>query len=453
MPNPKKPEANRPLPDVEIFYDARDKGYWFKPADRFLNLSSSDLKMHLKTKGFQENDYRNEFKGLDSMQHVMIKAQIENVVDYAGPLAGHKSGLYKTTGGTFILVTRDNPVLYEDYPKKLKLAQPRWFISFLQELLPGEQWFYLAHWLRLALESLRNGDFRQGQVCVFAGESGCGKSLLQNIITEILGGRCADPFPYMMGEKFNYALAGAEHWQIEDPASTTDPRTRRFFGARLKECNYNRDFSINQKGKDALLLQLFRRTTISVNLEPENLAVIPPLDDSIKDKIFMFKCDVVKNAFKEYLDEQGSVDRLRLWNWVTSNIREIRCWLLHGLPRLAPGLQRGREGISAWQHPELMSELQNLSQELRLLTLIDEVVFHDAETNADTFTGKAIEIEKLLRTSNFQFEAEKILKYPGAAGAYLGRLAKDLPDRISKSVKDGYTTWTIKPPVKQQTTE
>ena len=251
----------------------------------------------------------------------------------------------------------------------------------------------------------------------------------------------------MMGEKFNYDLAGAEHWQIEDPASTTDLRTRRFFGNRLKECNYNRDFSINQKGKDALLLQLFRRTTISVNLEPENLAVIPPLDDSIKDKIFLFKCDMVHESFKPFVDLFGGVDRTALWAWVKEWMPEIRVWLLKGLPPLAKALQRGREGIQAWQHPELLGELSNLSQELRLLSLIDEACFDDADDFP--FIGKAIDVEKKLRGSDFSFEAEKILKYPGAAGAYLGRLAKDHPDRISKRTKDGYTVWTIKKPVKQ----
>ena len=362
-----KPE---PLPDVEIFYDCRDKGYWYRTENRFLNLSSSDIKIHLKTKGFRENDYRKEFLNLDSLQYRLYVAQINDVVDYAGPLAGHRIGVYRTTGGKAILVTQEPPQIWDALPKKPK--KPDWFIDFLQELLPGDQWIFLAHWLRLALESLRKGDFRQGQVCVFAGESGCGKSLLQNIITEIFGGRSANPFNYMMGEKFNYDLAGAEHWQIEDPASTTDLRTRRFFGNRLKECNYNRDFSINQKGKDALLLQLFRRTTISVNLEPENLAVIPPLDDSIKDKIFLFKCDMVHESFKPFVDLFGGVDRTALWAWVKEWMPEIRVWLLKGLPPLAKALQRGREGIQAWQHPELLGELSNLSQELRLLSLIDE---------------------------------------------------------------------------------
>ena len=59
---------------------------------------------------------------------------------------------------------------------------------------------------------------------------------------------------------------------------------------------------------------------------------------------------------------------------------------------------------------------------------------------------KSLDLEKKLRTSSFGFEVEKILKFSSACGTYLARLAKQLPERITKSVEAGYATWTIKPP-------
>src|SRR6185312_10273067 len=115
-------------------------------------------------------------------------------------------------------------------------------------------------------------------------ERGCGKSLLQYFITEILGGRAANPFEYLMGEKFNKDLSGAEHWMVEDPGTSTDNRTRREFGAKIKEATVNRDLRINGKGKDAGLLQVFRRVTISINNEKEELAVAPPMVEGVADK-------------------------------------------------------------------------------------------------------------------------------------------------------------------------
>lgn len=424
---------------AEVYYDSRGGNYWYRIKNRFLNLSASDIKMHLRTEGFRDDQY---YHGLDELTWQLYSAQTNRVVDYAGPLAGHRVGLARTNSGKAILVTQEPAGVYDDLPEKFD--RPEWFIAFLEELLPDEQWIWFSHWLRIALESLRAGDFRQGQVPILAGESGCGKSLLQNIVTEVLGGRSANPWAYMMGSQFNYSLAGAEHWQIEDPATTTDLRTRRFFGNRLKECNYNRDISINQKGKDELLLQIFRRTTISVNLEIENLAVVPPLDDSLRDKISLFRCDVVRKAMAEWLDTKGLVNRGALWEWVKKNAVAIRAWLLTGLPPLHKDHQRGREGIVSWHHPELFMSICDLSPELRLLHVIDEVMFKTEEV---PFIGKAIELEKQIRGTEFGFEVEKLLKSQGSAGAYLGRLAKSFPERIAKlSPINGVQRWKITAP-------
>ena len=445
MADKTKPKTSKP-PGVEVFFDGRDSGYFYRIKNRFLKLGARDLRMHLRTLGLREDYCPSEWKapGLREIDYPLWEAQMKRVVDYAGPLAGHRVGCFTYSSGRAILVTEEPSGIWDDLPAKPK--RPKWFCDFVEELLPGDQSLDFFHWLRIALASLRRGDFRPGQVVVFAGPSECGKSLLQSIVTELFGGRSANPFRYMMAEsQFNADLAWGEHWQIEDPASTTDIRTRRLFGSKLKECTVNRDFSIHQKGKDALLLPVFRRVTISVNDEPENLSVIPPLDDSIRDKIFLFKCSPVSAALAQFKDGQDNLDRKKLWESVCAEVPAIRAWLLNGLDKLPAALRNVRFGIKAWHHPDLLNELSNLSPESRLLTLLDEVLF-DAADDAP-FEGKAIEIEKALRDSKFAFEADKILKYNGACGAYLSRLCKSYPERISKRLSHGYTVWTITKPV------
>lgn len=438
--NPQK-AADQP-PDVEVFFDGRDSGYFYRIKNRFVKLAKRDLQLHLRTLGLRDDIF---WQSLREIDYPLWKAQTDRLIDYAGPLAGHRVGVHKNSSGRTFLVTEEAGGVWNDLPKKSK--RPKFVGDFLEELLPNDQWLSFCHWLRIALESLRAGDFRPGQVVCLAGPSDCGKSLLQSIVTEILGGRSANPFRYMMAEsQFNADLAWGEHWAIEDPGSTTDIRTRRQFGAKLKECTVNRDFSIHQKGKDALLLPVFRRVTISVNDEPENLAVIPPLDQSIVDKIFMFKCSRVVKAFEPFLSTAGTVDRKAVWAEVQGETHGIRAWLLAGLPKLPVALQSTRFGVKSWQHGELLDELCNLSPESRLLTLLDEALFNDPDM-VGAWSGKAIELEQELRKSEFSFEADKILKYHGACGTYLARLASQFPDRISKRVKDGYTVWSIKKPV------
>lgn len=428
-------------PDVEVFFDGRDCGYWFRIADRYLKLGAKDVRMHLRTQGLRDDLY---WKGLREVDYPLWRAQMDRIIDYAGPLAGHRVGIFQNSSGRRFLVTDEPAQLWAECPKRCK--KPAWFLRFVEELLPGDQSNYFYHWLKIALVSARRGDFRPGQVVVLAGPSQCGKSLLQQIVSEVLGGRSANPFRYMMGEtQFNYDLAWAEHWLIEDPASTTDIRTRRLFGSKLKECTVNRDFSIHQKGKDALLLPVFRRVTLSTNDEPENLAVIPPMDASIADKVFLFKCQPA---------DVGE-DRKVIWDTVLAETKLIRAWLLN-LPEIEASLADARFGIRAWHHPDLLRELSDLSPEARLLTLMDAVLFpppdplkEEADVPDMPVHYKALDLEKKLRESAFGFEVDKLLKYSSACGTYLGRLSKTSPGRISKAVKDGYTLWTINPPSKE----
>lgn len=424
-------------PDIPVFFDVRDSSYWYRIRKRFIKLGARDIKLHLRRSGLSEVEW---IDGLRELDWPLWDAQTNKQVDYAGPLAGHRVGSFKCESGRVLLVTEEAPGLWDPLPKKPKL--PRWFIGFIKELLPDEQWLHFCHWLRFALVSLREGDFRPGQMVVLAGPSQCGKSLLQYIITHVLGGRAASPFRYLMGEtQFNNDFTGAEHWAIEDPSSSTDVRTRRAFGARLKEATVNRDFPVHPKGKDAMLLKLFRRVTLSVNDEPENLSVIPPLDRSILEKMFLFKCSPAT---------VGS-DRKKIEATVRAEVPLIRAWLLQRLGELPKEFHDNRFGVLHWAHPELLAELSDMSPESRLLALIDHVLFEqDKSDDPVPFIVPMLELEKRLRSSAFSFQVEKLLHYSTACGVYLSRLAKSHPSRVSKRGKDGATLWQINPPPQQK---
>ena len=366
----------------------------------------------------------------------------------AGALAGHRNGVFSDGSGRKYLVTDEANGVW-DKPEK-KADEPKFFGAFVKELLAEHgQWELFCTWLALALRSLRNGDFRPGQVVVLAGPAGCGKSLLQALITEILGGRSASPFRYMMElTQFNKDLCGAEHWQIEDPATTTDIRTRRAFGAKLKEATVNRDFSIHAKGKDALTLPLFRRVTISVNDEPENLAVVPPLDPSIEDKVFLFHCAKAEKCFVPFRDKTGEIDRAGTWKAASGEVAAVRAWLLATFKSVPNPMRDDRFGIRAWHHPALRAELVSLAPETRFLQLVDDALFSGDDDGPDSdFVGKSSELEKQLRKSEVAFEVEKVLRYVGACGSYLGKLSKSHGERISKRIAHGgVAIWTIKPP-------
>lgn len=429
------------LPKVELYFDTRDGSYWYRLNGQFVSLKKSDLKLHLYTLGFSDQEYVVTGDGcLRKIDVPFYQAMNERLIHYAGSLAGHRVGIFKDGSGRCYLVTDEARGVFDPLPKKVE--QPEFFTEFVAELLPSGQCARFFYWLSQALLSLRNGDFRPGQVLILAGPPKCGKSLLQDMITEILGGRSGNPFRYMMEiTQFNKDLVSAEHWKIEDPASTTDIRTRRMFGNNLKNCAFTRDFPVHPKGKDAVNLPLFRRVSISVNDEPENLAVIPPLEGSINDKLMLFKCSPALECFAGFRRSEGGIDRKAVWAAFQAELPMIRAWLLKTHARVPRKWQDDRCGVAYYLHPELETELCSLSPEHRLLQLIDYVKW---ESDDELTDRKAFDLENAL-LSKAPTQAGAIGRHLNWCGTYLGRLLKAGNPRISKRVKDGHTLWTIKP--------
>ena len=416
-----------PKPAPALFFDQRAGSYWCPmESGEFIPLDTGQAKLHLRAGGLRLDAY---VEGLSEVERALYVSQRERHCHYAGPLAGWQPGSFNTEDGRRVLVT-SGPRL--PAPKKGPVP---WFDKFLGELLGGEQGQHFCLWLASALATQRSGSFRPGQLVALCGPSGCGKSLLQYIVTAALGGRSASPYLYMVGETtFNADLAQAEHWQIEDRASSTDIRTRRKFGAALKEAVVNRELSVHAKGRQAITLPTFRRVTLSTNDEPENLMILPPLDESIADKVCLYQCTAASVG----------EDRAKTW---ASVVKELPAFLAECLALRVPARwQCARYGVKAFHHPALLETLTAASPETRLLTLVDEIAFADTK-HGEPWVGTAAQLERQLLASTFGHAAGKLLYFSTATSVYLARLAAKLPRRVAfDRKKDKAAVWTITAP-------
>ena len=281
-------------------------------------------------------------------------------------------------------------VLVTDSPRLIEPCAGPW--DTLRALLHGlladehfDQTPYLFGWLKGALESLRAGRRRTGQALVIAGPSNCGKSLLQKLITELLGGRVAKPYQFMT--------------------------------ARTP----------------------FNAHAITLNDEPENLMVLPPLDESIEDKLILLR------ARREGMPmpTESSEQRRAFWDQLISELPAFVGFLLGW--DIPEKLLSARFGIREFHHPDLLQAVDDLAPERRLLDLIDAELFSGPMTEA--WEGKAEQLEKELTGigSDSAYEARRILNFSTACGVFLSRLAKKHPGRVSKRILEGSALWTIEP--------
>lgn len=407
----------------KLYYIQDEEGYWIAQtlgdAKRYLSLE-----VYNKLRKADRPEQRIE-------QHILLCQRRHNVF-HAGPIAGYDQGLYNM-GGNRVLVTRG--------PKLIKARKGDWSnLKWFMESLLEDQVGYMHAWVKCAVATLAKGPrFRRGQAVILTGKSGCGKSVWQDILTELFGGRAADPFKFLSGEtSFNGDLIENEHLAIEDKGSSTDTRTRRKFGVELKSLVANN----SQRGEDKFMKALratpFNRLTFSLNDEPENLMVLPPLDESLQDKISIYKCHRVPFQFRK--DDEDAFDawREQITGELPAYLAYLKAW------KIPADLQDLRYGCTEWRHPEIVALLEDLQPELMLIQIIDAVQPWSDYSNK--FTGTAAQLHENLLEKDKSGRIAKLLWYTTACGVLLAKLAKKMPDRVTHAKrKQGHVIWTVNP--------
>lgn len=419
-------------------YDQMRERFWIKnPKGVWILLTDAGFKRHLKSVGFETRV--SPRKLMSPAEEVMHEIQMNHSVGYAGPLAGLFAGVHKVEGG-LILVT-SSPELIEpvrgDWPTLKKLVDGMLIDSI------RDQRDFLYGWIKVAVEALRDRNPRVGQALVLAGEPECGKSLLQNIITHILGGRAAKPYQYMIGKTpFNADLLRAEHLMIEDEPASSRKVDREHLAAQLKMIAANDVHRLHEKNKTPLSVKPLLRVTITLNMQPNHLAVLPAIDDSIAGKIILLKAN--KQPMPMATATQD--DRTKFWQTLIQEIATFLYWILYEY-KIPSELVNERYGVKHYHHPEILSAIDGISQETRLLEIIDAELFDGANAPAE-WTGTAPQLEAYLTESSAKlaYQARQLFRFNTACGMLLGRLKSRFPDRVMSKLDHNQNVWTIRRP-------
>ena len=423
LPEPTAP-SNTPGAKVEmpLVYCSRTKD-WYTTNERgfWIAITETAARRMLKEAGFSPVA-TGTVSGVDAEFNRRMR---QDDVDFAGKLAGWPAGVHEAHGVRFLVTDAATIPPSEPVP---------W--DNLREVMGGifgaEQFRRFLCWLHFRRKAVRDSVWLPGQALFLVGPAGAGKSFTQHLVTNALGGRVAKAWRYLSGNQFNMDLIGAEHLCVEDDSPCRDIQTRRAVGNQIKTMLYGRTQSAHGKGVNALTLEPHWALTASLNDEPENLQVIPPVDDSLKDKLTILKCHRPKRNIPPGFTEQR--------------------WLGHVLKTELPGLlaevdrievsadwRDDRSGVVGWQHPDVLAVLQGFDPENRLRELIDE---HVVET--PYWQGSAMDLERLLR-DKADFEMRQLAKGPHCIGRYLKRLAKADSQRFQPKRTAARNLWRIRP--------
>lgn len=392
------------------------------------------------------------------LMHTMQKRRLELAMS---AIAGYPAGIHDLNG--LRVLVRTSPRLVE--PKEGKWDSIRALIHSKLDFSWGDdegrgldQTPYFHGWMKTGLEGLYlggPGNFRPGQCCIFAGPRDSGKSRLQHqVITGLLGGRSADPGPYLFGRTdFNGEMFSAEHLMMEDPASSTKTVDRVYFGEMLKQLVVNDTQRLHRKREDAMVVSPFFRTTISINDDPDKMRVLPLLTPDMKDKVHLFLVSgcplpVPAKTLEERAAFRASIaEELPAYAWFLLNEFVI-----------PESMRSARFGIKEWHHPALALELFDDTPAAELLQLIDAATFNfpeetklwqlESETKVrDLWEGTALQLERLILADscNVNREAKKLCMH-NKVDRLLSRLKEDQPERVAQHRTKLSRNWVIARP-------
>ncbi len=420
----------------------------FNPQNTFYDSATgkyiTDVGSHYRTYGRKKAVQNGIARYLESqgiekdIDSVMDSIEIDRAIDAQGSLAGYARGLQEVKGKSYLVT--DEPNLLPSEEGECPNIE-----SILQQAFPdNEARSVFRSWLRDGVEAIRQSHHHPAPMLVMAGKRNAGKSLIAYIVQHALGGRASNPMAIWSGKTiWNNDLLGAELLLIDDSEASTDIRARKSMGANFKESIYGGSIKIQTRNQTAVDMRPVWRVMVCCNETPENLSVIPPLEDGIEDKIILLSVKAITPPMPAQ-----SVEEKKAFSDAIK--RELPAFLYALQQFETPEqLQDSRDGVKAWKDSELLQAITEISPESRLegliMTSLEKGYMNVPKGEAEFMSATEIQEKLFERDSPTSEQARALLKYDANCGTYLGRLIRLGSETVlSKKVVRGITRYEIK---------
>jgi len=325
-----------------LFYVKRKDGS-FTPARR----DSISVLLHSLYPDASKDDVK-------SMINKIIHPESDKFVDACRRFPYFKSGVYDF-GDQRILNTFSGKIL------EPKQGPAKILNQLLLEMFGNEQLKYIKAWLSNFVKECNEYNPKQGPALYLAGDSGSGKTLLQDII---LGAIVGNPGPgtAMFRSDFNSTALDGPYISISDMPTTDIQRGQ--LTATVKELVASTEHLSKEKYGGQHKVKWAGRIIISLNLDEYSEAMLPAVEPSDWEKFMLLKVNKGETIVKYNPDE---------WKLIIEKEAPELCWqfLNHKVPE---EIQDIRFGVKAYHNPELLEIIRNLSPLTRYAIVLQELL-------------------------------------------------------------------------------
>lgn len=368
-------QPDRPKP--EIYFDSGRRLYLWRSPDtgRLCELNESQVRavLHRVHGLFPKADTKG---GESQIDKELRETFCYRSVDAVCPLAGYTGGVH-VLGDTTVLV----PNHVDELPKEegeFPIIHGIMERAFKFDDTPQLDVIYT--WMKLYLQALRKQWRQTGQMLVLAGPKSAGKStMVQTVIAPLFTGRVGftpSPFNWMMkATRFNDNLAGARLLVIDDEdTKNLDVRAKNALHSAIKKLVASPTMDIEGKYKKPFTIERFNRLVATVNDEPDQLRMIPAMDESCQDKVIVLKVAPIPESSVAYGEKWHEMQAA-----IQLELPKFRRWLEdeYNPPN---GLLTGRHGLVSYKHPALIQQFEHDDWAIHMLQMfVDAVAISDEE--------------------------------------------------------------------------
>lgn len=397
----------------DVFYDGPSSKYLVRVGNAFFTYSKLSPIVTGVTRHLADQ-YGDPKELIRAVKAAVADRELDGGIQWHGGIAGHAQGLALDSNGLPILITSEAKIPGSapgDFPIIVGLMEQAFQNPIAFEVF--------LSWLAGRMKAVRSHTHIPSPMLVLAGEVNSGKSLLAWIVSQLLGGRIANPYSSWSGEMlWNDDLIGSELLLVDDCSASTDIRARRAFGAAFKEAMYPASVQLRKRHSSSISVRPVWAVMVCCNDTPEALQIIPPLDNDMSDKVILLHVSHVvvpmdtttgegKLAFQAVLRQELPAFADFLDSWETP-----------------AELHDSRSGVKAWRDPDLVDSVATNSPARRLEQLIETAtshlgIWHDLPC---TLTAMDIESRLMDNGSPVRDQARQMFTWYGACSSALARL-------------------------------
>lgn len=377
----------------EVYFDGR--WYYKNQGGTWFTKTREDSIAMLKTQGVSAKVGKGQTAS--DAERVLVHIQDCNRVSGAAPLVNYRPGLVEYGGKRILNVSTLRP-----FEPAAKLdANPEedfpWLWHFLNGIFTSSEHgatdFFFA-WLQRFYRSFYEYEPAMGQAVFLCGPKSNGKTLIsERIISPLVGGSHANPYPYFNGEtSFNADLFSALLLAMND-ADSVEERNKTKFLAKIKSFVVNPSHAYHQKFTDRVTIPWTGRLFVSLNDDPSSVGILCEVNSNTQDKLSFL-------GSKPYAGTWGSTKETNAV--IAKELPFFARWLLDTYKPPTKMLVGGRIGVESFFDARILQMSQQQSPAFNLLELLQgwsQKLTYWGE-GIETWRGNASDLMECLTTAD-----------------------------------------------------